>query len=78
MNSGGFGLEWQSIDGCMVQTLLAREAMGRNTADRGERGEIQCCGRISRIICGYGGEWSQQGIIRQWWSVPVRLGFGEI
>ena len=34
----GIGWEWQSIDGCMIKVLLARESMGHNPTDREKMG----------------------------------------
>jgi transposase len=34
----GLGWEWQSADGCMAKAPLAREAAGRNPADREKKG----------------------------------------
>ena len=35
----GIGWEWQSVDGCMVKALLARESVGKNPTDRGKNGD---------------------------------------
>jgi transposase len=46
----GIGWEWQSADGCMVKAPLARESVGNNPTDRGEKGdETQRRGRVARI-----------------------------
>jgi hypothetical protein len=37
----GLGWEWQSADGCMVKAPLAREAAGRNPADREKKGRSE-------------------------------------
>ena len=50
----GIGLEWQSADGCMVKAPLARESVGNNPSDRGEkRDETQPCGPVTRITDRY-------------------------
>jgi transposase len=50
----GLGWEWQSVDGCMVKSPLARNGMGRNPTDRGKkRHETEYGGRITRITHRY-------------------------
>jgi transposase len=55
------GWEWQSVDGCMVKAPLAREAVGRNPTDRGEKGDkTQPCGRVTRVTGRYSRQRGQQ------------------
>jgi len=57
----GIGWEWQSADGSMVKAPLARESVGNNPTDRGEkRDETQSCGRVTRITGRYSLKRSEQ------------------